>query len=165
MNTGCCCCCCCFSVCSYTAVAAAAPAAAAVLLLPAAVRHRVPYGQIWCWFIESDSIYCFLSLHSHTRLYLMCVPLGSVVAVSASICLYYILGSYGHARSQGGVSQPRRSTPCTKYTTTITNENCHTYTHISQESVWKLLAVIPGVGFEQVRCCSYIPPISLFLRT
>ena len=43
---------------------------------------------------------------------LMYVPLGSTVAFTASICLYYILGNFGHARSQGGVSPPRRSPPC-----------------------------------------------------
>ena len=32
----------------------------------------------------------------------MYLPLGSTVAFTASVCLYYILGSYGHARSQGG---------------------------------------------------------------
>ena len=28
------------------------------------------------------------------------VPLGSTVAFTASICLHYILGNYGHARGQ-----------------------------------------------------------------
>ena len=145
MNTGCCCCCC-FSVCSYTAVAAAAPAAAAVLLLPAAVRHRVPYGQIWCWFIECDSIYCFLSLHSHTRLYLMCVPLGSVVAVSASICLYYILGSYGMRGAKTGVIPPRRSPPCTRYHITAP---FYLYTNVSYVICGRsslLLRVSPSIN-------------------
>ena len=58
MHTECCCCCCCCSVSCYTAVAVAA---AAVLLFPAAVRHRVPDGQICCWFIESDHSVLLLS--------------------------------------------------------------------------------------------------------
>ena len=37
-----------------------------------------------------------------TRKKITNVPLGSVVAFTASICLYYVLGNYGHARSQGG---------------------------------------------------------------
>ena len=32
----------------------------------------------------------------------MFIPVGSTVAFTASVCLYHILGSYGHARSQGG---------------------------------------------------------------
>ena len=39
----------------------------------------------------------------------MYVPLGSTVAFTVSICLYYILGNYGHARSRGG-----RQTTATK---------------------------------------------------
>ena len=31
----------------------------------AAVRHRVPDGTYCCWFIQSDSIQCFHSFHSH----------------------------------------------------------------------------------------------------
>ena len=35
-------------------------------------------------------------------IFLMYIPLGSAVASTASVRLYYILDSYGHARSQGG---------------------------------------------------------------
>ena len=52
MHTECCCC----SVYCYTGVVAVA----AVLLLPAAARHRVPDGQIWCWFVESDPSVFFI---------------------------------------------------------------------------------------------------------
>ena len=37
-----------------------------VVAAAVAVRHRVPGGKNCCWFIESDSIQCFLSLHSNT---------------------------------------------------------------------------------------------------
>ena len=81
--------CWCCSACSYTAVVAAAADA---------VRHRVPHGKNCCWLIESDSIQCFLSW----KTIIFIVPLGCSVAFTASICLYYILGNYGHAWSQGG---------------------------------------------------------------
>ena len=38
------------------------------------------------------------------------VPLGSTVAFAASICLYYIPGNCGHARSQGGCETTRHQT-------------------------------------------------------
>ena len=38
----------------------------------AAVRRRVPDGKNCCWFIKSDSIKCFISLHSNT-MYLYCM--------------------------------------------------------------------------------------------
>ena len=37
-----------------------------------------------------------------TRYIFRCIYLGSTVAFTDSVCLYYIFGSYGHARSQGG---------------------------------------------------------------
>ena len=40
----------------------------------------------------------------------MNIPLGSIVAFTASICLYYILANHGHARSQGG-RQPAAPIP------------------------------------------------------
>ena len=43
-------------------------------------------------------------------LFLMYLPLGSTVAFTASICLYYILGNYGHGRSQGR-RQPAAAKP------------------------------------------------------
>ena len=56
----------------------------------AAVRHRVPDGINCCWFVESiipSSVFLFLQ----TRFVFMYVPLGSIVAFTASICLYYEL--------------------------------------------------------------------------
>ena len=35
-------------------------------------------------------------------LFLVYVPLGRTAAITASICLYYIVGNYGHARSHDG---------------------------------------------------------------
>ena len=41
--------------------------ATAVLLPPGAVRHRVPDGNICCWFIESDpSVFFLFILRSNT---------------------------------------------------------------------------------------------------
>ena len=79
---------------------------AAVLLLPAAVRHRVPDGQIYCGFIESDPGVLFLLFQSSFKrdLY-MIVTLGSTVSHLRPRCSY-ILGKYGHARSQG---RPQRA--------------------------------------------------------
>ena len=79
-------------------------AAAAVLLLPAAVRHRVPDGQIWCWFIESDPSVLFSSFKSDL---FFLYPLAVLLSHLRSRFAYddssiYILGNCGHARSQGG---------------------------------------------------------------
>ena len=52
----------------------------------------------------------FLFILKHD-LCLMCVPLGSVVAFTALICLYYILGNYGRARSQGGLQSAAAKPP------------------------------------------------------
>ena len=82
MLTECCCrcCCCCCSLCCYTAVVAAAT----VLVLPAAVRHRVPEGQVCCCFIESDPSVLFLFIQTRFIFY---IPLGSTVVFTASIYL------------------------------------------------------------------------------
>ena len=92
----------------------------------AAVRHRVPDGWKkmlvvrWIWVHPAFS---FLSFKHD--IFVMYVPLGStiintsyqklpfasIVAFSALICLYYILGNNRHARSQGG--RQRRSPFCT----------------------------------------------------
>ena len=77
-----------------------------MLLLLAAVRHRVPDGQIWCWFIESDPSVFFLFIQ--TRL-IFDVPLDSTVSHLPSR-FAYILGNYGHVRSQGG-RQPAAAKP------------------------------------------------------
>ena len=73
----------CCSMCCYTAVVAAAT----VLVLPAAVRHRVPEGQVCCCFIESDPSVLFLFIH--TRFIFDGTP-GQCccVAFTASICLH-----------------------------------------------------------------------------
>ena len=90
------------AVCCYTAVTVvAAPAAA--------VRHRVPCSKMCCWFIESGSIQCFLSLQTR-YIFNTCTPPSSTVAFTASICLPYILGNYGLARSRGR-RQPRGEAP------------------------------------------------------
>ena len=39
-----------------------------MLLLPAVVRHRVPDGQICCWFIESDLRPFFMRSDSELRI-------------------------------------------------------------------------------------------------
>ena len=99
MHTECCCCC---SVCCYTAVVAAA----AVMLLPAAVRHRVPDGQIWCWFIESDPSVFFLFIQT------LFIFDGTPWQYSVSSRFACILGNYGHARSQGGRQPTTARPPC-----------------------------------------------------
>ena len=60
-------------------------AAAVLLLLAAGVRHRLPDGQICCWFIESDPSLFFLFIQTR---FLFNTPLGSTVAFAASICLH-----------------------------------------------------------------------------
>ena len=60
------------ALCCYTAVVAAA----AVLLLPAAVRHRLPEDQLWCWFIENDPSASF----AHQTRFHFVLPLGSTVS-------------------------------------------------------------------------------------
>ena len=101
MHTECCCRCC--SVCSCTDVAAAT-----VLLLPAAIRHRVPDGQICCWFIDSDPSVFFI--FNQTRFILMhplAVPyrIDGLDLPTSSV----ITGMRG---AKAGVSPPRRSTSC-----------------------------------------------------
>ena len=89
-------------------------------LIPPGPRSRV---GTWCcssscagWqdlvLVERDSIQCSISLHLNTIYFYVCthVPLGSTVACTATICLDYILGNYGHARSQGG-RQPAAPNP------------------------------------------------------
>ena len=86
---------------TFRALLPLAAAAAAVCRCTAvAVCHRVPGGKICCWFIESDCIQCFF-LIKHV-FFLTYAPLGSTVAFAELIGLYYILGKFGHARSQGG---------------------------------------------------------------
>ena len=97
-------------ICIQSAVAAAAStlcvaillltvvAAAAVLLLPAAVRHRVPDGQICCWFIESDASVFFLFIQE--RFSFDGTPRPYCVAFTASM-----LGNYGIR----ACAEPRRA--------------------------------------------------------
>ena len=74
----------------------------AVLLLPAApaaVRHRLPDGQIWCWFIESDPSVFLLFIQTR---FIVDVPLGSTcVAFAVSICL--------RPRKLQACAEPRRA--------------------------------------------------------
>ena len=67
----------------------------------------MPVGKVCCWFNESDSGAFFLFIK--TRFFFN-VPLGSTVAFTPSICLWYILGNFGHARSQGE-RQPASTNP------------------------------------------------------
>ena len=93
MRTECCCWCC--SVCCYAPFVAAA----AVLLLPAAVRHRVPDGQICCWFIESDPSVFFLPIQA--RFLSDGTPWQSCIAFTDTICL--------HPRWLRACAEPRRA--------------------------------------------------------
>ena len=81
-------------------------AAAAKLLLAAAVRHHVPDAKNCCWSIESDPSVFFLFIQTR---FIFHVPLGSTVSHLRSR-LSYILGNYGHARSQAG-RQPAAAKP------------------------------------------------------
>ena len=111
----------------------------------AAVRHRVADSKNCCWFIEYDSIQCFISSFKHD-IFIMYVPLGSTVAFSASICLYYILGSYGMRGAKTGVIPPRRSPPCTRYHITAP---FYLYTNVSYVICGRsslLLRVSPSIN-------------------
>ena len=59
--------------------------AAAAMLFPTAVRHRVPDGQIWCWFIEYDLSVFFLFIQTRFFFY---PPPGSTVSPLVSIGLH-----------------------------------------------------------------------------
>ena len=96
-------------LCRCTAVVAAA----AVLLLPAAVRHRVPNGQICCWFIESDP--SFFIPFIQTRFVFDGTPWQYSVS-HLRPRFAHILGNYGHARSQDERRPARRIPPCTAVT-------------------------------------------------
>ena len=104
IHTECCCCCCCCSVCCYTAFVAAA----AVLLIPAAVRHCVPDGQIWCWFIESDPVFSFSSFKRD------CFSMYPLAVLSCRIYGLDLRKSSviaGMREAKAGVSPLRRSSP------------------------------------------------------
>ena len=70
------------------------------------VRHLVPGCQICRWFIESSPSVFFLFIQTRCIFY---VPLGSTVS-HLRPRFAYILGNYGHARSQGG-RQPAAAKP------------------------------------------------------
>ena len=89
-------------LCCGTAVVAAAAAA---------VRRRMAKNVDGSLDLIPSS---FFILVKH-GLFLMYVPLGSTVAFTASICLCYILGNYGHARSQGGRQPAAAKPPCAPY--------------------------------------------------
>ena len=76
-----------------------------LLLLAAAVRHRVPDDTMAAGSLNLIPVF----VSSQHDLFSV-LPLGSTVAFTASICLDYILGNDGHARSQGG-RQPVASKP------------------------------------------------------
>ena len=101
-------CCRCFcSVCCFTAVVP--PPAAAAL------RHRVPDGKVVAGSVNLiPSIVLFLFILKHD-LFSMYAPIGSAVTFTASTCLYYTLGNYGHARSQGGRQSAAAKPPLHKY--------------------------------------------------
>ena len=54
----------------------------------------------WIWLHPKFSFF-FLETRYILNIYIY-IPLGSAVAFTASVCLYYVLGSYRHVRSQGG---------------------------------------------------------------
>ena len=80
---------------------AAAAAAAAALYVSATVRHRVPDEKNYVGSlnpIPSSVLFLFIQ----TRfIFKVCTP-WQYARIAASICLDYILGCYGYARSQGG---------------------------------------------------------------
>ena len=129
INTECCCC----SVCCYTAADVAA----------AAVRHHVRDGKNCCWFIESNSSVFFLFIQTR---FIFNVPLVSAVAFTASICLWYILGSYGHARSQGGRQPAAGSPPCIYYVDSVMAACSRVMTRVNTYNQYHTR--IPGVSFE-----------------
>ena len=93
MHAECCCRCCCCSV-------------FVILLL---LVYQLPQFVIVCRMAKNvagslnliPSIVFVLFILKYD-LVLMYVPLRSAVALTSSICLYYILGNYELARSQGG---------------------------------------------------------------
>ena len=99
-------CCCCPLLCCYIAVAAAPAACCCCSTRCAGWQTFLP------WFIASDSIVVFLFIQTR---FIFRVPLGSTVSHLqfrfVTHCLKdiisYILGDYGHARSQGGRSPTR----------------------------------------------------------
>ena len=103
----------------YFAAAAlyySALAAAAVLLLVVIVCRVT---QFFAVFSASDSSVFFLFILLITRFVFIVRPLGSTVTCTASIYLKYIyayiLGNYGHARSQGGRKPAAAKPPLYRY--------------------------------------------------
>ena len=82
----------------------------------AAVGHRVPDGKIvpGSWNLIPPSM-LFLCIQAPKCLLLIHVPFGSAVTLTVSICLYYILGNYEHARSQIGPARHGEAPLCTVY--------------------------------------------------
>ena len=80
----------CINICIQSVAAAVAAlccyAAVVAVMLAAAVCHRVPGGKIFCRFILSDSS-DVLFIFIQTR-FIFNVLLGSIIACTASICLY-----------------------------------------------------------------------------
>ena len=88
------------------------PLCTGVAAAAAAVRHRLLDGKICCWFIESYSIQCFLSLHSNA-IYLHCTYSLAVLS-NLRPGLAYTTSSVitGMRGAKAAVSPPRRSRPC-----------------------------------------------------
>ena len=103
MHTDCSCCRC--SVCCYPAVVTAAP----VLLLPAAVGHRVPDGQIYCWFIGPDSSVLFRFFQTR---FISDIPIGSTCRIYDLDLPMTSSVFTGMRGAKGGIIPPRRSPPC-----------------------------------------------------
>ena len=110
------------------------------ILLPFVVCRM---ANFFCWFIESD-LFCFSSF---TRFY---VPLGSTVSHLRSR-FAYILGNYGHVRSQGG-RQPATANP------SLHCINLYLYgTHLAllDRGGFRILLLWPAQRFDILFCATW----------
>ena len=155
MRTECCRCCCCSCVLIHCCVVAAA----AVLLLPAAVRHRVPDGQICCWFIEFDLSVFFLFIQ--TRFIFLCTPrqycrIYALDMPTSSV----ITGMHG---AKAGVSPPRRTPPCIVFVLYSMDTAGYTNTAVLVLAPYLRAATTYQVHIIPVAyCCNtWAPPINI----
>ena len=88
---------------------AAAAAAAAAHYVAATVRHRAPDEKYSCWYVEPNSIQCFLSLHSNTIHFLRYVPLGSTLGLRPRFAYTTSSVVTGMRGAKAGVSPSWRS--------------------------------------------------------
>ena len=104
---------------SYTVSAAAAAAAAALCVSLLLLLQQLLLFVIGCrmakivagsLFIPSRVFSLFIQTRIIFNVYMYPLAVLTAVAFAASICLYYILGNFGHARSQGG-RQPAAAKP------------------------------------------------------